>query len=371
MSPRQSIVPVLLLLLPLVAGLLLADPALAGPAGLTIASVDGDTIRIKTFIEISGPRATEAMAAVIGGDINGVWQDPANQQTFCGRKVEFEAEVRVAQGRGTEGWHQIYIPDLRPGQGFTSNVSGGHENAYTSDLGGTWTPYGEGDPYGYWVFAHEAGHLFGAPDEYFRLLDQGQVPNPGREFTLMSEAVPFIDMGIVNNILQNAFPDYDLTLPGCIQGTFYQVVEESEGDLERTAVLDLEIMLEGTPEGEIKGTAVGEFSLGGTYRKDDDCGFGYSLGEDIELDISATGSGAGPYKIEADLPILVEETQRHMFCDQAIDLVLEWEVGLTIDDVVFGEYTLPNGRVLQRQFDVDESSDGDELKIHLWQLGPS
>lgn len=368
MRPKWVLSPALVLAL---AALADGYPAQAGPAGLTIASVEGDTIRIKTFVEISGPRATDAMAAVIEGEINGVWQDPGNQQSFCGRKVEFEAEVRVAQGRGAEGWHQIYLPDLRPGQGFTSNVTGGHDNAYTGDLGGTWTPYGAGDQYGEYVYAHEGGHLFGAPDEYFRDFDGEGQPNPGRELTLMGTADPFIDMGTVNNILQNAFPDYDLTLPGCIQGTYHQVVDESGGDLERTAVLDLEIELEGTPEGEIQGTAVGEFSLGGTYRKDDDCGFGYSLAEDIELDLTATGSGAGPYTIEADLPILVEETQRHMFCDQAIDLVLEWEVSLTIEDVVFGDYTMPSGRILHRQFDVDESSNGDELKIHLWQLGPS
>ena len=371
MSPMRRILAGCLLLLALATGLPHRDPVLAGLAGLTIASVDGDTIRIKTFIEISGPRATDAMAAVIEGEINSVWQDPANQQSFCGRTVEFEAEVRVAQGRGTEGWHQVYIPDLRPGQGLTSNVTGGHENAYTGDLGGTWTPYGEGDQDGHFVYAHEGGHLFGAPDEYFRSIDGEQQPNPGREQTLMGAADPFIDMGIVNNILQNAFPDYDLTLPGCIQGTFYQVVDESGGDLERVAVLSLEIMLEGTPAGEIRGTATGDFSLGGTYKKDDECGFGYSLDEAIELDVSATRSGDGSYTIEAGLPILVEETQRHAFCEQAIDLVLEWEVGLTIEDVLFGEYTMPNGRVLQRQFDVDESSDGDELKIHLWQLGPS
>jgi len=359
------------LLLGLAIGLSQGIPTRASPQGQTVASVDGDVIRIKAFIEISGPRASQAIAAVIEAEINSVWQDPANQQAFCGRTVEFEAEVRIALGPGTEGWHQIYIPELRPGQGFHNDVTGGHENTFTGDLGGTWTPYGDGDQFGDYVYAHEGGHLFGAPDEYYRDIDDVRRPNPGRERTLMSSADPFIDMSIVNNILQNAFPEHDQQLPGCIQGTYFQRIEKQEGDLEETATVSFEISLEATPGGELKGTAIGEFNLGGTYKVDDECGFGFSLSSPIELDVTATGSSPGPYTIEADLPILVEETQRHSSCDQAIDLVLDWEVGLNIVDVIFGDFTMPNGRELPRQFDISEEDESGELQIHLWQLGPT
>jgi hypothetical protein len=335
---------------------------------LTIASVDGDVIRIKAFVEISGPRATQAMAAVIEGEINGVWQDPANQQTLCGRKVEFEAEVRIAQGRGTEGWHQIYVPDLRPGQGFNNDVTGGHPNAYTSDLGGTWTPYGDGDRFGDYVYAHESGHLFGAPDEYYRDIDGVRRPNPGRERTLMAAADPFIDMGIVNNILQNAFPEHDQQLPRCIQGNTYEEVTIEEGPHTRTGFLSLTLTLETSNEGELSGTAKGEFTLAGTYEQDD-CGFGYSTSAPIDLDIIATGEGDGPYRIESELPILIDEVQRHGLCGEPVDLVIDWEVRLVLDDVVFGEFTLRNGNVLGRQYHLDEETPEGKLQVHLWLNG--
>lgn len=344
------------------------DAALGGPVLETRATYDGDVIRIKTFVEIYGPQATEALAAVIEGEINTVWQDPANQQSFCGVPVEFEAEVRVRQGAGTEGWHQIKIQRLRRGRTFRDFVDG--SDPYGGDIGGAWSPFNdeEADRYHRTVYAHEAGHLFGAPDEY---IEPGWFrrggPLPGREATLMADDVPWVDSYTVNNILQSAFPDGDQDLPRCIQGSVHEKVTIEEGPHRRTGFSSLTINLETSSEGELRGHATGEFTLAGTYEQGD-CGFGYSTRADIDLDIVATGEGNGPYKIESELPILIDEVQRHMLCDTPVDLVIDWEVTLELEDVLFGELDLGNGNVMERQYRLEEETPR-KLQVHLWMNG--
>lgn len=342
--------------------------ALGGPVGETRATYDGDVIRIKTFVEISGPQATQALAAVIEGEINSVWQDPANQQSYCGVPVEFEAEVRVRQGAGTEGWHQIKIRRMRRGQYFRDYVSS--LDTYGRDVGGEWSPFNdvEADRYHRTIYAHEAGHLFGAPDEYkepgwFR----AGGPLPGREATVMSDNVPWIDAYTVNNILQNAFPDGDAELPRCIQGSIHEEVTIEEGPHKRTGFSSLTINLETSEGGELRGNAVGEFTLAGTY-EEGDCGFGYSTSADIDLDIVATGERNGPYKIESELPILIDEVQRHMVCDTPVDLVIDWEVSLELEDVLFGGFDLGNGNVMERQYRLEQETPR-KLQVHLWLNG--
>ena len=350
------------------AGMLGTAPiAQARPLDRTDITIEGDTIYIKSRIEISGPTATDAMAAVMADNINGVWQDPANEHTVCGFKIRFEAEVRPAVGRGTQGWHQIYLVDIRPGQYWRSNVDGGHENAYAADLGGEWDP----DPAHAYTFAHEAGHLFGAPDEYYEDWDGYGHPNPGREGTLMaSSQYPWVDSALVNNILQTAFPEGDDLLPVCIRGTYHHEINDEQNGHPRNAFLDLDIDIQPGPEGRLQGTAKGTFSVSGTVTEGD-CSFGWSKEADIDLDLTVTGSGNGPYTLKEELPIIVEETQRHYLCAQAVDLTIQWTVGLSLEDVTFDEVMLPNGATVQRRYDLTEGFPGEDsyVEAHLWKLG--
>ena len=345
--------------------------ALGAPAGVearpparTEVTLEGDTIFIKARIEISGERATDAFARVMEGIVNRVWQDPANQHTLCGFKIRFDAEVRPAVGRGTEGWHQIYLVDTRPGQWWRSNVAGGVENAYSADLTGEWDP---NDPD---AFAHEVGHLFGSPDEYGLNWDWEEGPNPGREGTLMADNAPMIDSDIVNNILQNAFSEGGDLLPVCIRGTYHQETNDEKDGQPRNALIDLTIDIQPGPDGQLQGTAKGGFSVSGTVTEGD-CSFSWSTSADIDLDLTITGSGNGPYTIQEELPILVEETQRHYLCAQAVDLTIQWTVGMALEEVTFEEAMLPNGATVQRRYDFTEGVAGEDnyVEAHLWKLG--
>lgn len=353
----------------LLAAALFPEVALGGPPSETRATYDGNVIRIKTFVEISGPQATQALAAVIEGEINSVWQDPANQQAYCGIPVEFEAEVRVRQGAGTEGWHQIKIRRMRRGQYYRDNVDS--LDTYSGDVGGEWSPFNdiEADRYHRTIYAHEAGHLFGAPDEY---IEGGWFrrsrPVPGRETSLMSDNVPWIDAYTVNNILQNAFPDGDWELPRCIQGNTHQEATVVEGGHERTGFASLTVDVKTSEEGELRGTASGEFTLAGTYEAAG-CSFGYSTAAPIELDIVASGAGDGPYTIESELPILIDEVQRHSLCGDPVDLVIDWEVSLLLEDVVFDALDLGNGERVDRHYRLDEETPEGKLEVQLWLNG--
>jgi len=351
----------------LMVALIAVAPVEARATQRTEATVDGETIRIKTRVEIHGRRASDALAAVIEGQINSVWQDPANQHTYCGKKVEFEAEVRLQPGSGTDGWHQIEIANVRPGQFYRSWVGGG--DPYTGDLGGKWgTSGGLYARRGDFEYAHEGGHLFGAPDDYTDHFFTGSQPNPGREGTLMADNVGWIDAAVVNTILQEAFPDGGWDLPRCIQGTTYQEVTIQEGGHERTGFLSLTVMLETAGEEALRGTATGEFTLAGTY-EDGGCEFTYNTATPIELDLQAEGEGDGPYTIEAELPILIDEVQRHSLCDTPVDLVIDWEVTLKLEDVLFGEFELPNGTKLDHQYHLEEETSDGKRQVDLWLNG--
>lgn len=343
-----------------------ARPALAHPAYQTTATVEGEAIRVKAFVEISGDGASEAMAAVIEGQINGVWQASSNQHTYCGRKVEFETEVRVRQGSETDGWHQVTIVDDRAGQYHRSSVDPG--NPYDDDLGGTWTSQGRPGQYGGVVYAHEAGHLFGAPDEYVDAGAGQSQPNPGRERTLMSESAVFIDSTVVNHILSRAFPDGDDRLPRCIQGTYTVNQRQEKGIVEDEVIVSLDIEIQPDESGKLRGLAVGYFNLSG-IATEGDCSFGYVYDQDLEIELAVTGSGDGPYKIEGDPPASVEGQQRHALCEDPVDVKIEWTVDPFLEEVVFGEFTLPNGRQLERQYDLHESDDEGTTDVHLWLMG--
>lgn len=340
-------------------------PPLSGdrrPPTATTVVYDGSTIRIKTFIEISGPQATPALATVIEAEINRVWQDPANAHDYCGIPVEFEAEVRVQEGFGTEGWHQIWIHPLRPGQYFRDYVEGG--NLYSGDVGGEWGPFNAtpANRNRWEVYAHEAGHLFGAPDEYI----EGNGSLPGRDGSVMSDNIPWVDAYTVNNILQRATGQAQPPPPSCIRGTTYHEVTETDNGHERTGFLTLEVELMPGAEGEVRGTAVGEFTLAGIV-EEGGCSFAYSTEAPIALDLVATGSGSGPYTIESELPIFIDEVQRHSLCSDPVDLVIEWEVSLDIPNVSFRSRDLGNGTEVGGMYHFEETTADRKVDVTLWQ----
>jgi len=117
-------------------------------------------------------------------------------------------------------------------------------------------------------------------------------------------------------------------------------------------------------------SAKGTFSVSGTVTEGD-CSFGWSKEADIDLDLTVTGSGNGPYTLKEELPIIVEETQRHYLCAQAVDLKIEWTVSLSLEDVTFDEVMLPNGATVQRRYDLTEGFPGEDsyVEAHLWKLG--
>ncbi|HET7010582.1 MAG TPA: hypothetical protein VFI11_07395 [Anaerolineales bacterium] len=366
-KPRAPVLSMMALALFLIsAG---TDRAAGAPNQATQASFDGQVVRIKTFVEIYGQQATDALAAVIEAEINSVWQDPANQQSYCGFPVEFEAEVRVRQGDGTDGWHQIKIRRMRRGQYFRDYVGGG--NPFTGDVAGQWSPFNdlEADRFGRTIYAHEAGHLFGSADEY---IEGGwftrSKPVPGRESTLMADNVPWVDAYTVNNILQSAFPEGGWDLPRCIQGTTFHELTIRDGGHERTGFLTLDVTLKTSESGDLRGSAVGEFTLAGSYQ-DSGCEFIYNTAADIDLDIAAQGQGNGPYTIESEVPILVDEVQRHALCGDPVDLVIEWEVSLLLEDVVFGELTQANEAKIGGRYHLDETTDEGKRQADLWLNG--
>ena len=111
---------------------------------------------------------------------------------------------------------------------------------------------------------------------------------------------------------------------------------EEDGKEERATLAPTISAVPGRAQGKPDGLATGAFILEGTVR-DGDCSFTFSLQEAIELDLKITGEPPGPYEIESSEGQTVRQTQRHSLCDQAIDMVFEWEVSLLVEDITFDD----------------------------------
>lgn len=195
----------------------LADSARGASPALTTVAVEGNTIRVQTRIEISGEAATPELADLIESHIDRVWQDPSNRHTYCGFDVAFDAEVRVQEGEGSKGWHQVEVlsdrysagdDGARPADVYSRDVSAqypaGARVASRNDL----------------HFAYMAGALFGAPSEFSSDENGRRTPNLGREGTLTSASSTgpqsSIDEQIVENIMNSARQSLAAgTLPMC------------------------------------------------------------------------------------------------------------------------------------------------------------
>ena len=184
----------------------------------------------------------------------------------------------------------------------------------------------------------------------------------------MAENTPLIDSTVVKQVLSQAFPEGDDRLPRCIQGTYAVDMEQTKGILEDEAIVFLEIQIQPDESGKLRGRGIGYFNLSG-IAVDGDCDFGYVYDEDLDIELAVTGSGNGPYKIAADPPAAIEAIQRHALCDEPVDLKIEWTVEPLLEEVVFGKFTLPNGRELAGQVHLHEVDEEGTTDVHLWLMG--
>ncbi len=123
-------------------------------------------------------------------------------------------------------------------------------------------------------------------------------------------------------------------LPPCISGVFETTVRDDTEGHQRTATLGLFVTIKPDDTGALQGQAEGMFKLEGSVQ-DGDCAFSYNTSAPVTLDLKASGSGDGPFTIDAVSEQKVEEVQRHYLCNDPIDLSIDWDVGLNIEDIVF------------------------------------
>lgn len=131
--------------------------------------------------------------------------------------------------------------------------------------------------------------------------------------------------------------NFDENDDACIRGTVRIEQEIEEGNKRERATLALSVAaVSGRPEGEPDGEATGSFSIEGTVAQGE-CSFAFGLEHEIDLELEISGEAPGPYRIESAAAQTVDETQRHYLCDQAIDMVFQWEVSLLLEDIAFDD----------------------------------
>ena len=126
----------------------------------------------------------------------------------------------------------------------------------------------------------------------------------------------------------------------CIFGTAKFTEKQEDGGHERIATLALSVaVLPDAGQDESQGEVLGTFTVAGTVTQGD-CSFDYGASADIQLDLKATGTEDGPYTIQSLQSQSVKETQRHYLCSQPYDVVIDWEISLSLEDINFedGKY---------------------------------
>ena len=163
------------------------------------------TISVSETIDLYGPLATAANATAVENAIEQCWN--GHRSNWC--PVAFDINIRrypnasTFWGTGDGGWNIKLTPPP-----YRSNVNG--------IFGwGTWqvtTPAPTANEL--WTFCHEAGHIFGLPDDYADNAAGVSVANLGHGGLMMAAFNGIIAQHEIDNILEDA----DIICPeGCCE----------------------------------------------------------------------------------------------------------------------------------------------------------
>jgi hypothetical protein len=356
MSTARNRCPPTALVLLLALGILIHPDASGSAAGepKTRATKDGFLITLTVPVDIKGLkgrtwRNRRTGERFSGTDVAGRWEqgveamwneglEPYRYRGCYQFKIDIQLNLLDGSDDYTSDHHKIRFkdaffvaPDSRS-RVFTPGRPSKHDDvdsAYRQSLNGYW---GRNSVL---ITAHEVGHLLGLADDYDAIEnDDGSKsfkPLPGREGTIMARGTE-IDQELADRI--GDLVDNQLEMPPCIAGFLETSQEEQEGQRHSVSALDLIIEVKPDEQGEMKGTATGTFTLDGEVR-DGSCSFTYGTAADVYLDLTADGSGDGPYTIQSTKSQFVQEVQRHYLCSQAYDVTIDWEILLARQGIVF------------------------------------
>ena len=151
----------------------------------------GNVITISATITIYGPHATDDLAKKWQKSINDNWNNFGNNFKYKNCKVVFRVRVQADNRHNTRATaasadNKIYVVN-----------SANHRSYVQGSRYGQWSAQDDA-----WVSAHEAGHLFGLPDDY-RDVGNRSVANAGHGGHMMAEYGGKVAQHEINDILKN------------------------------------------------------------------------------------------------------------------------------------------------------------------------
>jgi uncharacterized protein RhaS with RHS repeats len=149
-------------------------------------SQTGNTVTIRASITIYGVNASAALASTWQTGINQYWNNSGTNYSYGTCKVVFDVSVAADPGANwrrramkADNYVKVMSPPYRSWVGAS--------NSY-----GRWASNAPG-----WDAAHEAGHLFGLPDDY----TDRRGPKPGHRGHMMAQYGGTISQHEIDDIL--------------------------------------------------------------------------------------------------------------------------------------------------------------------------
>lgn len=186
-----------------------------------VISIYGNAITVSANVYLYGNGATNAVLQQMQNDINRVWGgNYAINHNGKPYNVNFNISLSLYGGQEknnpsiiTDSWNPFsrnnYIEVTDDCQ--RSKVIRGDEGIWRS-VGRNGKSLSQDDP-----APHELGHLLGLPDQY----TNGNIPNKGWENNIMGDCVNgSVDNRNINDILQNAWSEYDKWIKNGNKGEF-------------------------------------------------------------------------------------------------------------------------------------------------------